>query len=204
MHAWPRTFSSSRTLPGQECSDSSDLRAMRQPTNLLAVLRGEPGDEMPLQQRQVFLALRQARDLNLHHGKPVVQILAELLVGDGLAQIVIGGRDHAHVHLARASANPPAALPDSAARAAAWPAWRAACRRFRPGTACRRGRVRTEPALSLVAPVNEPLHVAEQFAFKQRLHHGGAVQHHVAAAASRAQPVQRLRHQILAGAGLAR
>ena len=101
MQAWPITFSSSRTLPGQLCSDSRICARCVRPWISLAVLRGEPGDEMPLQQRQILLALRQARHLDLHHRKPVIQILAKMFFGDGGAQIVIGGRDHAHIHLAR-------------------------------------------------------------------------------------------------------
>ena len=60
-----------------------------------------------------------------------------------------------------------------------------------------------QPGLVVGGAGEGALDVAEQFAFKQRLHHGRAVQHHVAARRCRAQAVQRLRHQILAGPGLA-
>ena len=38
--------------------------------------------EMPLQQGKVFPAVGKARELQVDHGKPVVEVFAELVVGD--------------------------------------------------------------------------------------------------------------------------
>ena len=56
------------------------------------------------QQRDVFLALAQRRQLHRDDVQPVVQVLAEPPVVHHRAQVDVGGRDDAHVHLDRVDA----------------------------------------------------------------------------------------------------
>ena len=101
MQAWPMTFSSSRTLPGQECSARRICARRVRPLISLPYWPANLVDEMALEQGQIFLAILQRRHMDLHHGEPVVQILAETFFGDFRAQVAIGGGDHPHVHFAR-------------------------------------------------------------------------------------------------------
>jgi hypothetical protein len=48
----------------------------------------------------VLGALAQGRHHHGQHVEPVEQVLAEGALADGLAQVLVGGRDDAHVHLA--------------------------------------------------------------------------------------------------------
>jgi alpha-D-ribose 1-methylphosphonate 5-triphosphate synthase subunit PhnL len=56
------------------------------------------------QQRNVLAPLAQRRQLRRDHVEAVVQVLAELAAGDRLLQVAVGGRDDAHVDLARSVA----------------------------------------------------------------------------------------------------
>ena len=62
---------------------------------------------------------------------------------------------------------------------------------------------RKSPGRAVAAPVNAPLHVAEQLALEQPLRQGGAVDRHEAAVGPLGEAVERAGHQLLAGAGLA-
>ena len=101
-------FCSSRTLPGQSCA-SSALRAAS-PRRLRRL-------EKRLGERQHVLApLAQRRHVELDDVEAEVEILAERAAGDVLAQVGVGGAEHAHVDaagLARAEALELAALQDA-------------------------------------------------------------------------------------------
>ncbi len=60
-----------------------------------------------------------------------------------------------------------------------------------------------QPELRLVRAGERPAHVAEELALEQRLDHRGAVHRDQPAIFPRAEPVQRLRDELLARAGLA-
>ena len=115
----------------------------------------------------------------------------------------MGRRDHADVDLADAAAADRAdlALLQHAQQARLHA--RAACRRSRRGTACRRRPRRTRPARSVVAPVNAPRDVTEQLAVDQRLGDRAAVERDEPLPCGAAALVERARDQLLAGAALA-
>ena len=79
-----------------------DLRPMRHSAHVLSILRGEAGNEMALEQREVFFALRQPRHFDFHHREAVVQILPKTLLGDRVPQVVIGGGNDTNIHFAGA------------------------------------------------------------------------------------------------------
>ncbi len=68
--------------PGQQ-----NLRARRQAADGFAILRREFGNEAPLEERQVLLAIEQRGHADFNHRQPVIQIFAELLFSDGGAQV---------------------------------------------------------------------------------------------------------------------
>jgi hypothetical protein len=103
MQAWPSTFSSSRTLPGQLCRGQHDMCALGEAANLLAKLPGEAFHEKADQKRQIFLTIGQSRDVNFNHRKPVVEIFAKQLVGYGGAQVAVSGGDDVDVDAAGVS-----------------------------------------------------------------------------------------------------
>ena len=91
-----------------------------------------------------------------------------------------------------------------AARAAAWPAPRAAARRPRRGTACRRRPARSGRGAAAIAPVNAPFSWPNSSLSTSS--RGSAAQLTLTSGRSRRAlcVVDRARHQLLAGAGLAR
>ena len=92
----------------------------------------------------------------LHHRQPEEEVLAELAALDLEPQVALAGREHADVDAQLlAAAHAPDACA-SRARAAAWAAGRAAARRPRRGTACRRGPARRRPRAGSTAPVKAP------------------------------------------------
>ena len=56
------------------------------------------------QRRDVLAPLAQRRHVDRHHVQPVEQVLAEPALGDLLLEILVGGREHPHVHLNRLGA----------------------------------------------------------------------------------------------------
>ena len=59
MQAWARTFSSSRTFPGQEYRANRSLSARGDAADRFAVLGGHAFDKVAFEQRQILLALGQ-------------------------------------------------------------------------------------------------------------------------------------------------
>ena len=92
-------FFSSRTLPGQWILRQHAVRLRRQLLGLAPVGGGELAQEVIGQQRNVLAPLAQRRHVERNHVQPVEQILAKIAALDLLLQILVGGRDHAHVHL---------------------------------------------------------------------------------------------------------
>ena len=119
------------------------------------------------QQQPVVAHVAQRRHADREHREPVVEIGAEAAGLDFLAQVAVGGGDDAR-RLKRASAfRRPAGTRRSRGRAAAWAGGRAAVRRSRRGTACRRRHPRNSRTCRRLAPVKAPLHVAEERRFDQ-------------------------------------
>ena len=132
------TLRSSRMLPRQFCAASSAI-ASAPSSGGAEPLRSAMSSRQHLDQRRdVGAPLAQRRHADRQHVQPVVQVFAEL----ALRAPAPRGRARWRRSRGRRRRPPcwsPAArsrLP--AARAAAWPAGRAACRRSRRGTACRR------------------------------------------------------------------
>ena len=65
--------------------------------HVLALQPVEFGDKVIGQQRDVFAALAEARQLESHHVNPVEQVLAERARLDQSGQILMRGRQHAHI-----------------------------------------------------------------------------------------------------------
>ena len=64
----------------------------------LAGLGGDLGEEVRDQQRDVLAAAIERGHLDVHHVQPVIQVLAELALGEQLLQVAVGGGDDPHVH----------------------------------------------------------------------------------------------------------
>ena len=100
-----------------------------------ALLRAAPPvvplEEVPGQERDVLAPLAQRRDAQGNHVEPVEEVLAEALLGDGAAQVLVGGGDDADVDLHRRRTRPPGGSPPPGGRAGAWPGSPAWSRRSR-------------------------------------------------------------------------
>src|SRR6516225_7208868 len=59
----------------------------------------EPLQKIPSEEGNVHAAVAQRRNVKGDHAEPVEKIFAEFPVGDGLLEILVGSRDHAHVHI---------------------------------------------------------------------------------------------------------
>lgn len=59
----------------------------------------DPGEDLRGDRLDVLGARREGREIDRDHREPVVEVLAEALVGDGGREIDVRGRDHAHVGL---------------------------------------------------------------------------------------------------------
>ena len=95
------TFSSSRTLPGQEYSHKQLLRLGGDVLDRMAVVPGEPRQEVLDQRWNVLAALAQRRHRQVDDVEAVEQILAERPLRDHVAQVAVGRGDDAHVDPAR-------------------------------------------------------------------------------------------------------
>ncbi len=133
------------------------LRTVSETPYLLLVLGGELRNEMPFEQRQILFALRQPWNLNLHHREPVIKILAKALFGDCGAEIVIGGRNDADVHLARRERTHALHFLVLQHSQKFGLGGERHIADFVEEQRAPIGVLGTNPALSLVAPVNEPL-----------------------------------------------
>ncbi len=204
------TFSSSRTLPGQLCSiricmASGSKRSSERPCGVqeLLVLAAVLVEEVLDQRGMSSLRSRSGGSDDVDDVQPVVEVLAELAFLHQLAQVGVGGREDAHVHLdglGRAERHELLLL-DHAQQLglrvqARW------CR-FRRRRWCRGWRSRSSPSATATALVKAPLHVAEQRGFEQVRRQRAAVHRHEHAVRARRVGVDGLGDQFLAGAGFA-
>jgi len=84
--------------PGMALED--EARSRRDAADAFAVLLREFRDEMLDEERQIFFVLGEGGHGDLDHGEAVVEVFAEEAIGDGLAEIAVGGGDDAYVDLA--------------------------------------------------------------------------------------------------------
>jgi hypothetical protein len=70
-----------------------------EPLDLPAVLFGIALQKKVRQQQDIRFALPQRRHVDGKHVQPVIQVAAEGILLHGLLQVLVGGRDDAHVHL---------------------------------------------------------------------------------------------------------
>src|SRR4051794_30452553 len=64
-----------------------------------AIALGKAREEVVGQQRNVFPALGERRDVELDHVQPVVEVFAEFTRGNALLQLPVRGGDDAHIHI---------------------------------------------------------------------------------------------------------
>ena len=133
---------SSRTLPGHEWCVSASSADGVMLTGWPSLVRGLPRRSGRASAGHVLGPLAQRRDVQPHHVEPVVEVGPELAALHRLLQRLGGRGDDAHVDLARLACRRPGGSRPPRARAAAWPAGRAAARRSRRGAACRRAATR--------------------------------------------------------------
>ncbi|MNT71888.1 hypothetical protein D3C72_2104310 [compost metagenome] len=69
---------------------------------MLVFLGGIARQEMPGQHHDVARPLPERRQVDGQHVQPVEQVFAELLFGDELHRVAVGGADHAHIHMPHA------------------------------------------------------------------------------------------------------
>src|SRR4051794_7585692 len=168
----------------------------------LAVARVELGEERLDQQGHVFLAIAQRRQLEREHVQPVVEILAELAGAHGVGRVLVGRGNHPHVDalLLTAAQTPERPLLQDAQQLHLR-------RRLHLGNLVeeQRAAVRElEDADAAVLRAGEGAFlVAEDLALEQRLGNRRAVDRHERERRARAQLVDGLRDQLLAGARLA-
>ena len=137
-------FSSSRMFPGK----SWEQRGVGVPVErrrLPSLARREAVEEVADELRDVLAALAQRRQADLDDAQAVVEVLAELAVGDPLREARVGRREDAHVDRERAAGRRPARSRAPGGPAGAWTAARRACRRSRRERACRPARSRSGP-----------------------------------------------------------
>ena len=128
------------------------------------------------QDRHVGHALGSAGHMDGHHRKPVVQILSEFTVGDGLLQILVGRCHHAHIHrdvLVGTDAGNLVLLQGTQDLGLAW----RSCLRFHRGTTCHLEPAQTCPCVRHGAG-ERPLLVAKQLALDQLPWDGRTVDFH--------------------------
>ncbi len=185
------TFRSSRTLPGHGY-------ACRAATALASSVFGrrpysprEAGHEVLGEQRDVVARVAQRRDEDRDDVQPEVQVLAEAARRGSRPAVPCWSRRAPARPPGRRTCRRPARRPAPAARAAPSPASSGSCRRSRRGRSCPPSATSNFPRRSPTAPVNAPLHVAEQLALDQLLGDGRAVHLDERARAPPAQRVDR-------------
>ena len=152
------------------------------------------------EQRQVLAALAQRRQLDREHVEPVVQVLAQLALLHRVGGIDVGRRDHAHVdrllHRGRRAAG---TVRSCSTRSS----FTCVCRRHL-GDLVEEQRAAIGELEAALPPLDgageRALLVAEELALEQRLGNRRAVDRHERHGRARAQLVDRLRDQLLAGA----
>ena len=168
----------------------------------LAVARVELVQEGLDEERDVFLALAQRRQLDGEDVQAVVEILAQLAAADGFGRIDVGRGDDPHVDLLLLAA---AEAPELALLQ--HPQQLDLRRRHHLGDLVQEQRAamgELETALPAFHRAGErALLVAEDLALEQRLGDGRAVDGHERLGGALAQLMDRLRHHLLARPGLA-
>src|SRR5678815_1593739 len=168
----------------------------------LVVARVELGDERLDQQRQVFLPLAERRQLDGEDVQPVEEIFAQLAALHGLNRHHVGRGEHTDVN----------GLLVAAAKAAERPLLQHAQqlhlrRRRHLGDLVQEERAAVRqleaPFAAIGGAGERPLLVAEDFALEQRFRNRGAIDRHERLVRARAQLMNHLRHELLAGARLA-
>ena len=129
-----------------------------------------------------------------------VEVLAEPLSATRSLEVLVGGRDDAHVDGDAARAAQPLAPPCLDARAGSSPAPTGSCRRSRRGTPCRRRPAEAGLRSAVVRAGERAALVAEQLALEQALGDGGAVDADERPRRPPAVPMNQRGHQLLAGA----
>ena len=169
----------------------------------LAVALVELRQEVLGQQRDVLPAIAQRRQLDGEHVQPVIQVLAQLARLDRLHRVDVGCGNHPHIHrLLLAAAQPPERplLQD--------PQQLDLRRRHHLGDLVEKQRAAMRQLEHTRAPVVCPregaLLVPEDLALEQRLGNRRAVDRHERKRRARAQLVDRLGDELLAGARLTR
>jgi hypothetical protein len=137
-HMRSMVFSNSRTLPGQVYIDQTREGIGRQGVNLNVVLMVELIEEMLDEDGGVLPPFPQGRQEDGDHVQPVVQVLPELLLGDGFLEVPVGGADDADVHRDGLGPTHAFELAFLETRKEFDLDGRARCRRSRRGRACRR------------------------------------------------------------------
>src|ERR1700693_2481722 len=154
------------------------------------------------QRKNVFPALPQGRKHHLDHVQPVIKIETKLTLFDGIAELPIGGSDHAQVHVNVANATqPPEVLLlerpqefglDHDGHLADLVQKNGAAGSDFENTCLRRAGVGKRALL-----------VTEQLAFEQCLRNGGAVERNKGSLPAPAYVVNELREDVLPGAAFA-
>ncbi|OPZ59375.1 MAG: hypothetical protein BWY87_01038 [Deltaproteobacteria bacterium ADurb.Bin510] len=162
----------------------------------------EQRQEVLKQQRDVLAALPERRQGELDHLEPVIEILAKFALSDHLAQVAVGGRDHAGANLdGRAVADAFKLAFLQHAQELELNARRDVADLVQKD---RTAAGQLEATLFVADGAGEgPLDVAEQLAFEQALGQSRAVDRHEGLRRTFAAVVQGLGHQLLAGAALA-
>ena len=102
MTARSRTFSSSRTLPGQPCDSSCSSTGVGDAADLASVLVGEPLHEVSREHADVVAAIAERRHGDGEDVQAEVEIAAEPAGLHFGAQIAVGRGDHPRLHGHRA------------------------------------------------------------------------------------------------------
>src|SRR5688572_20348511 len=170
--------------------------------DVLVVAGVEFGDERLNQQRQVFLALAQRRQLHREDVQPVEQILAQLPALDRLDRHDVGGGDDPHVDRLLGA---PAEAPERPLLEYAQQLHLGRRRHLGDLVEEQRAVIRQlEAPFAAVGRAGErALLVPEDLALEQRLRNRRAVDRHERLLGARAQLVDRLGDELLAGARLA-
>ena len=195
-------FSNSRTLPGHWYCCSTIHGRRRHPRDALVHLLCELLDEVVHQQRNVFAAFAQRRQLDTKHVEPIEKIWAEVTVFDQRLQVFVRRGDTAEIHidlLVAADAHDLALLQNAQQVGLRLQADVAdLVEEYRSAVG------NLELALLAILRARErAFFVAEQFALQQRLRQRAAVDRHHRMETPRAGGMDGARHHFLAGAALA-
>ena len=159
-------------------------------------------EEVLGQQRNVFVALAQRRQVNRDDVDAVEQVLAELALRDHLGQILIGGGDDAHRRLELFDAAQPAELPLLQHAQQLHLHHRRHLADFVEEQRALLGRF-DQPLLVGARAGERAFHVAEELRFEQRLRQRAAVERHERTIAPQRIEMDGARDPFLAGARLA-